>query len=91
MTVSKKILITTESREIFILRAGSKESLHGFCPGCGREVELLTLDQAVSISGTGAKELFWLVESGRIHAIETDTKHLLMCLASIADLDSNLI
>lgn len=91
MTVSKKILITTESHEIFILRAGSKESFRGFCSGCGREEELLTLDQAVSTSGIGAKEIFWLAESGRIHAIETDTKHLLICLVSIADLDSDLI
>lgn len=91
MAVSKKILITTESHEIFILRAGSKASLRGFCSGCGREEELLTLDQAVSISGIGAKELFWLAESGRIHAIETDTKHLLICIASIAGLDLDLI
>jgi len=91
MTIARKILITTESREIFILRAGAKESFRGFCPGCGREVGLLTLDQAVSVSGIGAREIFRLAEADSIHSIETDSKHLLICLDSIAHRDSNLL
>ena len=91
MRNTRKILIRTESHEIFIMRVGSKESFHGFCSECCREVQLLTLDQAVSVSGIGAKEIFRLVEVNSIHAIETDTKHLLICLASIANGNSNLL
>jgi len=83
MTIAKKILITTQTREIFILRAETKERFRGFCNGCGREAELVTLDQAVSLSGISAMEIFTLAEANSIHAIETDTKHLLICLASI--------
>lgn len=83
MTVSKKILITTESHEVFILRTGSSQSFRGFCAACGGEADLVTLDQAVNISGISAKELFRLAEAERIHTIETDRKHLLICTASM--------
>jgi len=84
MTIAKKILITTQTREIFIVRAETKDSFHGFCGRCGCETELLTLDQAVSISGISPREIFRLADANSIHAIETDTKHLLICLASMA-------
>jgi hypothetical protein len=83
MAVSKKILITTESHEVFILRAGTSQSFRGFCAACGGEVELVTLDQAVSMSGISAKEIFRHAEADRIHTVETDRKHLLICSSSM--------
>ena len=83
MTNSKRILITTESREIFIVRFKGKSNLRGFCRDCAAETELLTIDEAVSFAETSARELIRLVDSGAAHAIETASGHLLVCQNSL--------
>lgn len=80
---SKKILITTEQHEIFIIRNGHHQAIHGFCPGCQQEVELLNLDTAVTFAQQPTRELFELIERGAVHAIETTTGHLLVCQNSL--------
>ncbi|MEP6901377.1 MAG: hypothetical protein ABJA66_06475 [Actinomycetota bacterium] len=80
---SKKILITTESREIFIVRTNNKSFVSGFCADCAREVELLNLDLAVSFSQIFALELIGQIQSGAIHSIETESGHLLVCQDSL--------
>jgi hypothetical protein len=83
MLKAKKILITTESREVFILRTNSRSHALGMCRSCGCEVGLLTLDQAVSESGLRTGVLVQIAEEGRIHTIETQTGHLIFCHKSI--------
>lgn len=43
---------------------------------------MLTLDEAIRVSGKPARELVRLGEAGTIHAIETQSGHLLICLTS---------
>jgi len=69
-TKAKKILITTESHEVFVVRRGEEKSWRGFCPRCTTEVELMTLDTAVSVSGHTTRELLRRAESGAVYAIE---------------------
>lgn len=83
MTNAKKILITTTSREIFIVRHGGQKTLRGFCPNCEREVEMLTLDEAVRVSGQSSRAIVRRVEQGSLHFAETDDGHLLICAASL--------
>ena len=71
MTNSKRITITTESREIFIIRQRGAEIFLDFCAGCAAEVEMLTLDAAIVLSGIAAREIVRLAESGAIHFRET--------------------
>lgn len=79
---SKKYLIATETHEIFIVRNG-REKLCGFCAECGREVELLNIDSAVALTATGTREIFRLVETGKIHSIEMTNGLLLLCRHSL--------
>jgi hypothetical protein len=88
MVKAKKILITTESHEVFILRTSGRLRAVGNCPSCGREVGMLTLDQAVSESGLRTSELVQMAEEGTIHTIETQSGHLIFCLGSIAEVIS---
>ena len=81
---AKKILITTEKHEIFIVRRGHDTAIHGFCPECKVEVEMLTFDAAVSFAQKQTRELFELIERGVIHSVETTTGHLLVCKSSLA-------
>ena len=80
---AKKILITTKKHEIFIVRHGQHTAIHGFCPECKAEVEMLTFDSAINFSGIGGYELIRRCESGEVHSIETTGGHLLICKSSI--------
>jgi hypothetical protein len=80
---SKKILITTESFETFALHITRKGQAVGHCAKCGREVEVLSIDQAVTASGIRTGTLIRKIDEGEIHGIETDAGHLLVCSASI--------
>jgi hypothetical protein len=81
--ITKKILIETECREVFIVRAGGKNELRGYCEGCCAEGELVTFDEAVSQSGMPTLEIFARVQIGEIHSCETARGHLLICLRSL--------
>jgi hypothetical protein len=84
VTKAKKILITTESRERFILRIRNNGRAIGHCGRCEKEVEMLTIDQAVSASGIKTSKLIQLIDSGEFHGIDTASGHLLICAPSLA-------
>ena len=86
MTNTKKILITTESREIFIVRINGKEIFRGYCESCAAEAEMFDLNSAVSFSGLGARELIRQIEAGTIHSSEIASGHLLVCRNSLKEL-----
>ncbi len=86
--MTKKILITTESHEVFILRMGERERAFGYCEGCGHEVEMLTLDQAVTESRIKTADLVDMVGHRTIHALETQSGHLIVCDESIRALNN---
>lgn len=75
-------MITTETHEILIVRNG-RESIRGFCAECGRESEMLNLDSAVLLTKIGTREIFRLVETGKIHSLETTNGLLLVCRNSL--------
>ena len=83
MKNAKRILITTTSREVFIVRRNGKEVIHGFCPDCGQEVQMLTLDQSIHACGQSAREIVRRVENGDVHFQETADGLLLLCKKSL--------
>ena len=82
MTNAKKILITTESHETYTLHINSKKGAVGHCDKCDARVEVLSLEQAVSVTHIHTRDLVRLVDTAQIHAIETNTGHYLICSAS---------
>jgi hypothetical protein len=80
---AKKFLITTFSHEIFIVRVNRQTTIHGFCPRCEIEVEMLTFDAAVSVSGIGGRAVIGKLAAEEIHALETANGHLLICRNSL--------
>jgi hypothetical protein len=82
MTNTKKILITTESREVFFVRVKSKSHIRGFCADCAAETEMLTLDEAMRFARQSTREIVRRAENGDIHFLETANGHLLVCRAS---------
>lgn len=90
MTNTKKILIETESHEIFIVRVNGKSGIRGFCPTCEAETEMLTLDEAVSLSRIATLEILGRVRDDGIHSLETASGHLLLCGKSLVKLEGDL-
>lgn len=88
---AKRIVITTENHETFVLRTDGREHAYGRCGRCGGEVEILTFDQAVSLSGIRMREMVHLTETNELHVIETSSGHLLICKASLDGTGSNTL
>jgi hypothetical protein len=89
MTNSKKIFITTETSEVFIVRYAGKTDLLGFCARCASQTKILTLDEAVSYAGTHTRELIRRLDAGAVHSLETASGHLLFCQNSLIDSPSS--
>ena len=83
MTNSKKIVITTESREIVIVRRIAERGFQSYCGTCAAETEMLTLDQGVSCALTNTREMIRRIDEGRVHSLETPSGHLLICRNSL--------
>jgi hypothetical protein len=50
-----------------------------FCRQCMEPVALVTLDEAVRISGTSSRAIYRLIEQGEIHFAETPDGVALIC------------
>ena len=83
MKNAKKILITSATSEIFIIRRGRQKTFRGFCTNCAAETEMLDLHSAVTVFGLGTRELICQIETGAVHSSETASGHLLVCTESL--------
>ena len=79
--MKQKTEITFEVEETIILRQVA-EIVMGFCPQCQALVEMLTPQLAAAVSKTPIREIFRLIESGRLHFMETD--EIRVCLNSLS-------
>lgn len=77
--------ITHESSEVLIVRRFMPPGAVGYCTACGRDVSLITLDQAVLLSGRRARALLQDIDANTIHAAETPNGRLLICRTSLED------
>jgi tRNA A22 N-methylase len=55
-----------------------------YCEKCDQVIKFLTLDQSVNVTGLGARTIFRLVETGQLHALETEEGYLILCPNSVA-------
>ena len=74
--------ITVSKVEVTVIRKMQGKAL-ATCPPCGRQVEMATPEQAVTLTGIHSRTIYGWVESGRLHFIETSGGHLFVCLGSL--------
>ena len=67
----RKAEITLEVEETIILRQVA-ETLTAFCTHCRASVEMITPQHAAALFDLSEREIFRLMEAGKIHFIETD-------------------
>jgi hypothetical protein len=63
--------MTFEIEETVVVRRGEKLSRE-FCPLCGIVVDMLTPQLAAALSKKPVREIFRLIEAGKLHFSETD-------------------
>ncbi|MCA1625545.1 MAG: hypothetical protein LC768_14105 [Acidobacteria bacterium] len=63
--------ITFEIEETIVVRQGEKLSRE-FCPLCGIVVDMLTPQFATAASKKPVRQIFRLIEAGKVHFSETD-------------------
>ncbi len=60
-----------------------RERFETFCPTCKTMSEMATPQLAAVLTHTMEREIYRLVETGRVHFVETD--RVLMCLESLTE------
>lgn len=78
-----EILIETDVRETFSVCIGSNHRVRIYCESCGADQDMIDLNAAVTATGIHAGELIERIAAGSIHSPQTETGHLLICLASL--------
>ena len=69
--MKQKVEIMFEVEETIILRQGEKMFTE-FCPQCRAMVEMLTPQSAAALFNLTEREIFRLIESGRLHFVEAE-------------------
>lgn len=82
--MKRKAEITFEVEETIIVRHQAK-ILRALCPGCLRTVEMASPGTIADFSDFTEREIFRLIEAGKIHFIEVG--RVLICLDSIRFLE----
>lgn len=85
MKRTKTTEIIIETDEVFVVRAGgaAPHAVAGWCAGCGAEAAMLAPEAAARAAAMSARQVYRLVEAGRVHFAETPDGALLVCLSSL--------
>ena len=83
MTTRKRTQITFETDRILIIRR--RTSARAWCPQCGREVDLVGLEEAGLLTGISRDALRRGVDSQIWHFTEAADKSVFICLNSLLE------
>jgi hypothetical protein len=73
---------TVEVREVVVIR-GSRTRNRVLCANCSEAAALLTIEEAVKMSGISARAIYRLVEASEVHFAETAEGLTLICAATL--------
>ncbi len=79
--MKRKVKITFEIEEMTFFK--TKTILTAFCEHCGQSVEIQTTESAALFLGLAEFQIFWFIELGNIHFIESDKVYI--CRNSLED------
>jgi hypothetical protein len=73
--------ITVESERLLVVV--HQKGAESWCPGCGANVTMVGLEEAVAIAAVSRRVIFRQIEERRLHFSETTPGELLICLNSL--------
>jgi len=71
-----------EKHEVVVIR-GSRRLNRVLCANCSEAVVLVTIEEAVTMSGFTARAIYHLLEAGEVHFAETAEGMTLICPATL--------
>ena len=78
----KRTEITIETERVLFI--SSPRKVLGWCSACDAQAEMVPVDEAAILRRVDSRTIFRWVEAERVHASETATGLLLICLNSLA-------
>jgi len=69
--------VTIEIDEVIMRRP--KAEVFVWCQACGKQVRMLTPDEAATVAGVSARTVFQWIEASKLHFIELSRDQLLVC------------
>lgn len=81
----KKTLITTETTETLII-IQLQRGARAWCKPCVAEVEMVDAELAARTVGVSTRQVFRLIEAGRVHFIEKPDGSSWVCLNTLAQM-----
>jgi len=84
MSHKRKIKITVTRRELlYTLGERSSISTTSWCSQCDGEFSVLTPRLAAEFLSVSTREIYRMVEAGRVHYVEAPDQELFICLNSL--------
>ena len=80
--MKKRTEITIETDRLFVV-GGHRRLPVVWCAPCGKQVEVITTDEAATLARVTSRTIFQWVESGKVHYTETPEGLLLICPDSL--------
>lgn len=84
MEKTKEVLITTETREVIVIRKEKIKRVRYFCPTCQTKSEMVSVLEAVSRFNFEIREIVELFQSNKLHSLITKNRQYLFCSTSLA-------
>ncbi|HEX5733301.1 MAG TPA: helix-turn-helix domain-containing protein [Blastocatellia bacterium] len=82
MIRKKRTEITIETDRIVVI-SRRRLSARAWCKSCGRQVSMVTADEAARLAPVTSRTIYAWVEAGRLHSMKMSDGRLLICLESI--------
>lgn len=73
--------MTFEVAEVMVIR---RNAVQAWCAECTELVQMVSLEQAIILSGASSREIHRRVEIGTVHFAETPEGFVLVCLDSLS-------
>ena len=84
MKTRTKTEITVETQRILTIKGGSRYRLAG-CEKCGKQVRMVTADEAAILAGVSPRSIYQLIEARELHFVETADQVVFVCLNSLGN------
>jgi excisionase family DNA binding protein len=85
MRTRKRTEITIETDRIVVL-SRRKVSIVSWCRECNQRVQMVTVDEAASITGVTSRTMYRWADAEKLHFTETCEGRLLICRESLMPL-----
>ena len=91
MRHKRKIKITVTRRESLYMRGERRTvNMSSWCSQCGGEFAVLIPSLAAEFLSVSTREIYRMVEDGRVHYVEAPDQELFICLNSLLVAEPNI-